>query len=432
LEAVSLYELNEYIQRVLALNFQETIWVKCEIAQVQEVRGQVYLELIQKEENKDDVIAKSSAIIWYKSYLFIQRKLKDLSDSILQEGVDVLVKVKVEFHERYGLKLSIEDIDPSYTIGQAAIQRQKIIDQLKKENLIKKNSSILMPIVLQNIAIISSERAAGYHDFLEQVENNAYHYAHNLWLYQSAMQGANVEYDILSALDEIEQDDINYDCVVIIRGGGAKLDLSAFDNYKLCKRVANYPIPVITGIGHEIDQSLLDMVSHTELKTPTAVANYIIDRNLFFESNINALGNRIKSLSVQKLQAHKTALNEIKNWLRYLPASTIQKQERTILLLKQQMVNATKSKIQKEERAILQLKDQMVNATKSKIERQKWVLQSLQEKIDLLNPQAIMKRGYSFTTQNGKVLLDAEEAVEGSVMETHLLNGVLKSTVIKS
>jgi exodeoxyribonuclease VII large subunit len=432
LEAVSLYELNEYIQRVLALNFQESIWVKCEIAQVQEVRGQVYLELIQKEEKKDDVIAKSSAIIWYKSYLFIQRKLKDLSDSILQEGVDVLIKVKVEFHERYGLKLSIEDIDPSYTIGQAAIQRQKIIDQLKKEKLIKKNSIIPMPIVLQNIAIISSERAAGYHDFLEQVENNPYQFAHNLWLYQSAMQGANVEYDILSALDEIEQDDIEYDCVVIIRGGGAKLDLSAFDNYKLSKRVANYSLPVITGIGHEIDQTILDMVAHTELKTPTAVANYIIDRNLFFESSINNLGNRIKSLSVQKLQTHRNALNDIKNWLRYLPAATIQKEERAILLLREQMVNATKSKIQKEERSIQHLKEQMLNATKSKIEKQKWVLQSLQEKIDLLNPQAIMKRGFSFATQNGKVLLNADEAVEGQEMETHLLNGVIKSKVIKS
>jgi exodeoxyribonuclease VII large subunit len=289
-----------------------------------------------------------------------------------------------------------------------------------------------MPIVLQNIAIISSERAAGYHDFLEQVENNPYQFAHNLWLYQSAMQGANVEYDILSALDEIEQDDIEYDCVVIIRGGGAKLDLSAFDNYKLSKRVANYSLPVITGIGHEIDQTILDMVAHTELKTPTAVANYIIDRNLFFESSINNLGNRIKSLSVQKLQTHRNALNDIKNWLRYLPAATIQKEERAILLLREQMVNATKSKIQKEERSIQHLKEQMLNATKSKIEKQKWVLQSLQEKIDLLNPQAIMKRGFSFATQNGKVLLNADEAVEGQEMETHLLNGVIKSKVIKS
>lgn len=409
MEAVSLYELNEYIQRVLALNFQETIWVKCEIAQVQEVRGQVYLELVQKEENKNDIVAKSSAIIWYKSYLFIQRKLKDLSASILQEGVDVLIKVKVEFHERYGLKLSIEDIDPSYTIGQAAIQRQKIIDQLKKENLIKKNTRIEMPIVLQNIAIISSERAAGYHDFLEQIENNPYEYSHNMWLYHCAMQGANVEYDILSALDEIEKDEINYDCVVIIRGGGAKLDLSAFDNYKISKRVANFSVPVITGIGHEIDQTILDMVSHTELKTPTAVANYIIDRNLFFESNISELGNRIKQLSVLKLRQHQKALHDIQNWLHYLPQSTVQREERKLALIN----------------------EQVSSLAKGKVEKQKWLLQSLFEKVELLNPKKIMKRGFSFTTQNGKVLSNVKDAVPDAEIETHLLDGIIKSKVLK-
>ncbi|MEL6989763.1 MAG: exodeoxyribonuclease VII large subunit, partial [Bacteroidota bacterium] len=244
MDAVSLYELNEYIHRVLALNFQESIWVKCEIAQIQILRGQAYLEVIQKEDDGDNIIAKSSAIIWGRNLNFIEKKLKELSTQLLKQGSEILIKVNVEFHERYGLNLSIVDIDPSYTIGQAALKRQAIIDQLKKEHLLKKNTQIELPLVLQNIAIISSETAAGYIDFLEQLEHNDYGFQFNLWLYQSAMQGVNVEQDILLALDEIESDDISYDCVVIIRGGGSKLDLSWFDNYKLAKRIANFPLPV--------------------------------------------------------------------------------------------------------------------------------------------------------------------------------------------
>jgi len=234
----SLFELNEYIKRVMALNFDEGIWVRCEVSQASHSRGSVYLNVVELDKDTDDIIAQANAVIWPRSYIFLQNKLKELLPYMLEAGSEVLIKVKVDFHERYGLKLVIEDIE-------------------------------------------------GYADFVAQVENNEYGYDIHIELFHSAMQGRNVENDVVGAFRQIQTNSKHYDAVIIIRGGGSKLDLAGFDNYNIGHAIAMCRLPVIIGIGHEIDTTVTDLVAKISLKTPTAVAAYIIDRNMRYEANLD-------------------------------------------------------------------------------------------------------------------------------------------------
>lgn len=284
-DTFSLFDLNEYLKRVVALNFPEPVWISCEIAQIKNARGNYYLDLIEVNDN-EEVIAQSQAAIWYKSYLFIKTKFGDLLPSLLQEGVKVKIKVNVEFNERYGLKLIIEDIDPAYTLGQMELARQKILERLKHAGVIEKNKSVTTTRVWQRIAIISSDTAAGYRDFIAHLQENKYGYNFHVKLFTAAMQGLNTEKEVVERLQEIKADAVLFDAVVIIRGGGSKMDLSYFDNYNIGFTIANMPIPVLTGIGHEIDLSIADMVAFMSLKTPTAVADFLVEKCMQFEAQM--------------------------------------------------------------------------------------------------------------------------------------------------
>lgn len=285
MDSISLQDLNTHVRQVIALNFSEAIWINCEIAQIGESRGNRYLELIEKSEDST-ILAKASAIIWNRDYLNIKNKLGNLTKSILSTGTKILIKVLVTSHEVYGIKLSIMDIDASYTMGVHEIEKNKIIDRLKSEKLLQKNGLLKLPTVIQKIAVLSSKTAAGYEDFISQLKENEYGYKYNLNLFNVAVQGVNVEKEIIAALKEIYHGEEQYDTIVIIRGGGSKMDLACFDNYKIAAAIAYSKYPVISGIGHEIDDVIVDLVAHKALKTPTAVANFILDRSLFFESQI--------------------------------------------------------------------------------------------------------------------------------------------------
>ena len=276
MQSYSLFELNEYVRRVFALNFQEAIWVRCEIAQINASRGHFYLNLIEKSSEKETVIAQSSAILWAGQYRQLRRKYKKLLDSLLQNGIAILIQVKVDFDERYGLKLLIEDIDPSYTVGQMELKRQAILETLLKKGLLEVNSRIRLPKAIQRIAIISSESAAGLQDYLNHLAINAYGYQFSNQLFSAAMQGANVEKEVLQQLKKIALLKENYDVVIIIRGGGSKLDLAAFDNLELGMAIAKFPLPVLVGIGHEIDETILDRVAHTSLKTQPPLQTFLL------------------------------------------------------------------------------------------------------------------------------------------------------------
>src|SRR5687768_100314 len=282
--AYSLLELNQYIRRVISLNFDQPLWIECEIGQASLSRGHWYLDLIQKENNV--IAAQCQAALWANVYFYLKRKSPVPPEEILKQGMAVKLKVNVDYHERYGLKLIIEDIDTSFTIGVLEMQRQAILLEIKKRDLVRKNAQTHLPSVLQRLAIISSDRAAGWKDFVKHIHDNPYGYNITLDLFEAAMQGQQVEAEILESFKEIEKKIDQYDAVAIIRGGGGRTDLAAFDNFPLACRIADFPIPVFIGIGHEIDQSVLDIVAYRSLKTPTAVADFIIERNAEFESRL--------------------------------------------------------------------------------------------------------------------------------------------------
>lgn len=380
----SLFELNEYIKQVMALNFTEPIWVNCEISQVKEVRGQVYMEVVQHSENDNLIKAQSAAVIWYKSFLFIKKKLGDLLPAILTEGTKVMLKVTVEFHERYGLKLNIEDIDISYTIGQMEMARQNIIEKLKQADVINLNCSTHLPEVIQNVAIISSATAAGFADFKAQIANNEYGYDINIDLYPAAMQGGNTEREVCAALDTIELKHNEYDCVAIIRGGGSKLDLASFDNYNIGHKIATFPIPVITGIGHEIDSTVADMVSYSSLKTPTAVASFFIDRNLQFESDIIYLMQYINQQAKQKLEYNKLELEQITQLITLKPRETIRNNQ---LHLEQ-------------------TKELLRQAAKYSLKELAEHISYTEQIIKMADPKNVLKRGFVMLQKDKKTITD--------------------------
>lgn len=405
MEAYSLVEVNQYIKQVIAANFLDSLWVKAEISQIKESRGAYYLELVEKKEHSDEVIASTGAVIWYKSALFIRNKLKDLTQQILKEGIHIQCKVKVEFHEKYGLKFSIEDIDPTFTFGQMEIKRQETIERLRKEELLHRNQQIPLPLVFQKIAVISSSKAAGLEDFMDQLHNNRYGYAFQTVLFESSVQGQNLEREMIQALKSASKQD--FDSIVIIRGGGSKLDLSGFDSYLLAKNAALCTKPVLTGIGHETDQTIIELVVNTPLKTPTAVANLIIDHNLFFENSILNLNDRINSLMEKKLISYHQELMDMMISIRHKSRTRLERN-----------------------RIRLQMKIDGVRHSAKTI-CQMWVnkIEMKSEQIRFNDPSNILKKGFSLTMQHGKPVKSIVELKQDEPLTTFFADGQVESEI---
>lgn len=390
MEAFSLLEVNQYVKRVLALNFEDPFWVECEINQVSHSKGNVYLELIEKAEESHEIVAKNSAQIWYRQHNFIRKKLGKLASAIIAAGIKVKVKVNLNYSERYGLSLVVEDIDPAYTFGQFEMDRQKTIEQLKAKDLLERNSILELPTVIQKIAVISSSTAAGFQDFMEQLNDNPYGYAFEVVLYNSAMQGQNTETEVTASLKEANEE--GYDIIVIVRGGGSKLDLSAFDNYNIAFEVAMSEMPVITGIGHDIDQTVADLVAHTVLKTPTAVADWIVNHNMEFESALLYIEDQIITLVKERLTHHVEHLQIFEERLKQLPSST--------LSLHKQLLANIESIIQ-------------TQAT-SRLVQSRLQLQLLEGQLSLLDPAHVLERGYAIVRDKGSIIPDAASCKKSS------------------
>lgn len=405
MDSYSLFELNEYIRRVVALNFAEPIWVHAEISQISENRGQYYLNLVEKEEDGAQVIAQSAAVIWYKNVLFLQKKLGKVLYSLLEDGTQVKVKVRVDHHERYGLKLVIEDIDPKYTIGQLELARQAIIEKLEKKGLIDLNESIPLPSVMQNIAVISSETAAGYQDFIAQIANNAYGYSFNLTLHQSAMQGHKVRAEVQRAIKKINADGES-DCIVIIRGGGSKMDLSAFDDYDIGVAIAESDIPIITGIGHQIDNTVADIVSHTSVKTPTAVADFLIEHNSYFEGELLGLEAEIFQLSRSIIQHELMAITQLENAISHAVRMDVLE------------LNLSLDHIEK---AVAESTQRLLSMSHLQLEQ-------IENSVDLLDPKQIIKRGFAAVKQNGKYIQHKKDIQMSTDLSIELSDGTLIAT----
>ena len=407
MKTVTLYELNEYIRRILVLNLSEALWISCEIAQVNEARGHCFLELVQKAENEENIVAQASAIIWQNNLRQLRRKIGVTLDSLLKDGMEVLLKVKVDFNERYGLKLLIEDIDPVYTLGKLELKRRQIIEQLRHQGLLEKQKVISLPIVLQRIAIISSERAAGYQDFLQHLQQNAYGYHFQLQFFQSAMQGDLVEPEMLRQLNAIAKAKENFDAVVIIRGGGAKLDLNAFDSFNLSKAIADFPIPVFTGIGHDVDETVLDLVAYASLKTPTAVADFLIAHNLRFESTLINVGTELKFKVLQKINQQQININNFSKSLQFTTQRRFLKQH--------QMLDFITSNIPR--------------LTNYRLQFAKQNLDALEKVTALLNITSTLQRGFAIVTKNGEIVRSTQNLSKGDQVTTRLSDGEFNSKV---
>ncbi len=408
MKSYSLYELNEHLRRVVALNVQDALWVRCEIAQLNESRGHYFMELVEKEET---ITAKASAILWMRSYNKLLREHGRGIRKVLKEGMEVMLKLKVEFHEVYGMQYYVEDIDASFTLGKLALKKQAILELFEQEGLLGKNAEVPLPIVLQRIAIISSENAAGYQDYLKQLEENVFGYVVDSQMFAAAMQGINVEEEILFQLKRIKKQKHKFDAVVIIRGGGAKLDLMAFDNEKISRVVADFPIPVLTGIGHDIDESILDRVAHSSLKTPTAVADFIINHNLFFENKLMQMGAELSFLAQEKMQEQQFILQNIEQNLQWQTETLLKDTLQQISLLENEITQNAKSFFQKEDKRIL----------------------NLEAIFEVLDPKKILSRGFSLTSVDGKIIKSTKDLNPKKEIEitTQLSDGIIKSTTKK-
>jgi exodeoxyribonuclease VII large subunit len=312
IQKFTLLELNKDIQEKIKLNFPNEVWVVAEISELNVNRnGHCYIELIEKDVITDNIISKARATIWAFTYRMLRPYFENTTGHQLSPGIKILVQVNIEFHELYGLSLNITDIDPNYTIGDLAQKKTEILKKLEDEGVLHMNKEISFPTVPQKIAIISSDSSAGYQDFINQLTNNSFEYKFYTKLFPAVMQGLQAEESIINSLEKIYEYESFFDVVVIIRGGGSQSDLSCFNNYLLAANIAQFPLPVITGIGHDKDESIVDIVAYKKLKTPTAVAEFLIEKVSEFENNLNFLKESILDIVASNIQDQKTKLAQL-------------------------------------------------------------------------------------------------------------------------
>ena len=380
---ITLFELNRLVREAIEIEMPDEYWVEAEVAECREARGHCYLELIEKDEQTATPIAKASAKCWASKWAVVRPYFERTTGQRLVAGMKVLLKVYPQFHEAFGFSWIVTDIDPTYTLGDMARQRQAIIRQLKAEGVFDLQKELTLPLFCQRIAVISSETAAGYGDFCHQLDNNPYGFQFETHLFPAIMQGEEVEGSVINALTRIY--DQPFDCVVIIRGGGATSDLSGFDTLALAEHVANFPIPIITGIGHERDECILDMVSHIRVKTPTAAAALLIEHLKGVFDAVNQAQERITRAAQQQLAAVSYQLTAL--------------EQRIPMLLERRFTNALHQ------------------------------LQLIEERVKGLDPQLLLSRGYSVTLHKGRVVRDPKSLQAGDEIETRLEKGRIHSII---
>ena len=430
---VTLYELNHLVSKVIESEMPSEYWVEAELSECRESRGHCYMELIQKDERTATPIAKASAKCWANKWMLIRPGFERTTGQRLHAGMKVLLKVYAQFHEAYGFSWIVTDIDPTYTLGDMARKRQEIIRQLKEEGVFDLQKELQLPLFCQRIAVISSETAAGYGDFCNQLADNPYGFQFQTRLFPAIMQGEGVEQSIIAALERIFSFHIpqNFDAVVIIRGGGATSDMSGFDTLALAENVANFPLPIITGIGHDRDESILDMVSHIRVKTPTAAAALLIDHLKTVLDAINDAQEQIVRLAQQKLTSHKSRLSTFAEILPRLFTNVKTRQEARLDSLNSRMTTAIRQSIVTHQSLINALEVKMPILLDRRLMAEQHRLQLIEEKTKNLDPALLLKRGYSITLKDGKAVRDASTLHPGDTIETRLANGTIHSTVTK-
>ena len=424
----TLYQLNQAIKESLKLVIPDTNWVRAEIHNIStNYSGHCYIDLVEKSEFNDQIIAKQRATIWASTYRVLAQKFQQATNSSLQAGMKVLVEVLVEFHELYGLSLNVKDIDPTYTLGELQRRRLEIIQRLKNCGLIDKNKRLPMPRLVQRIAVISSPTAAGYADFVHQLQNNPHGFAYDITLFPAIMQGTQTEESILVALDKIFHS--SFDIVVIIRGGGATSDLQAFDSESLAERCANFPLPIITGIGHLRDETILDLVAYLNLKTPTAVAEYLISRTLELDMELLSLGERLQKSVILRLEQEKNLLTSLSSYIPQYALRLLASSDNKLTSLQHRIELKTADFIAKNRTLLDRREEQIKVLAPNLLKTKQSQLDILQTKLQLLDPQQLLKKGYSFTTHNGKLVSSTTQLASGDIITTTFADGTVDSVV---
>ena len=407
----SLQQLNLLVRDAINSYLSGVYWLETEIAQINENRGHCYLEFIQKEQGYNTPVARAQAKCWRNTWGSIKPYFEHTTGQTLKAGMKVLVLVHPDFHEAFGFSWIVDDIDPRFTLGDMARRRQEIIKILKEEGVFDLNRELPLPLFTQRIAVISSSTAAGYGDFSRQLSENTYGFRFTTTLFEATMQGEGVENSIIAALNAINDDIELYDCVVIIRGGGATSDMSGFDSLALAENVANFPIPIITGIGHDRDECILDMVSHTRVKTPTAAAAFLIERLATVSDRIDSAAERIASYVQQRMTAEKNRLTRASERIPILFSLVKTKQD---------------SKLER-------LNQTMLHSIRLKLDKQGMALDMLSQRVNSLDPALLLKRGYSITTlADGHALRSPSQVKPGDVITTRLASGSVTSIISPS
>ena len=449
----TLSELQHEIKESISEQFPFAVWIVAEINTLTRHKsGHCYMELVQKSKTSNSIIAQARATVWANKFNFISAYFESETDSELAAGMNVMLQVTITYHEVYGLSLNVIGINPTYTIGDMERAKKEIIARLINEGVFDMNKTQSFPAVVQNIAVISSSTAAGYGDFVNHLETNTYGYHINITLFEAAMQGEQTETSVLDALNRIGEEYENYDAVAIIRGGGSKNDLSWFDNYNIAYMVTQFPLPVISGIGHERDESIVDMVAHTRMKTPTAVANFIIDYNAQFEEQVDSTSSEIfdiakeflmssemylnnMTMSIMKIRTllskHTERCDRIMSEIRTGLNVRMKEEEMKLNMIGNKLETSPKRLISEQESHLNGIKELIYRTTKHRIEKANEKLSFLEHRLTLNDPRTILKRGYSITRINGKVVTNDLETNDGDIMETLLYDGTVTSVVKK-
>ena len=410
MEAISLYELNNRIKQTLKASFADSVWITAEITEVQLNRsGHCYLQLADKREQEDSIVATARGTIWAFTFRTLRPYFETTTGRQLEKGMKVLLNVEVVFHELYGYSLNIRDIDPTYTIGDLERKKREILAQLEADGVIDMNRELEFPVLPKTIAVISSPTAAGLGDFMNQLQTNPYGYRFQVKLFPAIMQGDKTTDSVIAALERIYEYESVFDVVVIIRGGGSQTDLGCFDSYEMAANIAQFPLPVIAGIGHERDETIVDRVAHMRVKTPTAAAELLIHQ-------VTEVAEHLEELSVRLQQGAYMLLEQ---------------EQRRLEALQIRIPNLVHRKLADARFSLLAAKKDLSQVAKALLARQSHRLELLQQRIADASPDKLLSRGYSITIKDGKAVTDASSLKPGERLTTRLLKGEVQSVVEK-
>lgn len=407
---MTLYELNHIVRQVLDEALDDEYWVQGELSDAAAgYGGHFYGELIQKDDKAQTIIARARVNCWARTYNLLRLRFQHETGQTLRAGMQVKLLVRVTFHEQYGYALNIQDIDSTYTLGDMARRRREILMQLEADGILHDNQQLPLPRLLKRIAIVSSATAAGYGDFCNQLVGNEYGLCFQTRLFPAVMQGQHVEESVIAALQQVADEADRWDVVVIIRGGGATGDLSDFDSYPLACCIAQFPIPVITGIGHERDETVLDYVAHTRVKTPTAAAAFLIDHQAQEAAHLDDLQQRINRMAQNRIVLERQRLERFTLTIPLMFDRFRQRAEHRLDMTWQQLTAACQQRT----------------------ERERHRLEIMAQRLEGLDPALLLRRGYSITRCGGHIVRCADDLREGEELETQLENGTIKSIVVK-